>query len=60
MSDCQNRSCCGKYLCYPGHQAVFFLPAIAGWATLWMAVFADRGASLLVVFNGLRILRRKT
>jgi Cd2+/Zn2+-exporting ATPase len=26
-------------------------------ATLWMAVFADVGASLLVVFNGLRLLR---
>jgi len=26
-------------------------------ATLWMAVFADMGASLVVVFNGLRLLR---
>jgi Cd2+/Zn2+-exporting ATPase len=26
-------------------------------ATLWMAVFADMGASLIVVFNGLRLLR---
>jgi Cd2+/Zn2+-exporting ATPase len=26
-------------------------------ATLWMAVFADVGASLLVVANGLRLLR---
>jgi Cd2+/Zn2+-exporting ATPase len=25
-------------------------------ATMWMAVFADMGASLLVVFNGLRLL----
>jgi Cd2+/Zn2+-exporting ATPase len=24
---------------------------------MWMAVFADMGASLLVVFNGLRLLR---
>ena len=32
--------------------------ALAGKATLWMAVFADMGASLLVVFNGLRLLRR--
>ena len=24
----------------------------------WMAVFADMGASLLVVFNGLRLLRK--
>jgi Cd2+/Zn2+-exporting ATPase len=26
---------------------------------MWMAVFADMGASLLVVFNGLRLLRSK-
>jgi Cd2+/Zn2+-exporting ATPase len=40
-----------------GIKAVFLLLAIAGMATLWMAVFADMGASLLVVFNGLRLLR---
>jgi Cd2+/Zn2+-exporting ATPase len=28
-----------------------------GNATLWMAVFADMGASLLVVGNGLRLLQ---
>ena len=28
-----------------------------GNATLWMAAFADMGASLLVVGNGVRILR---
>ncbi len=38
-------------------KTVFVLLAIPGWATLWMAVFADMGASLLVVFNGLRALR---
>jgi Cd2+/Zn2+-exporting ATPase len=27
---------------------------------MWMAVFADMGASLLVVGNGLRLLRAKT
>jgi len=31
--------------------------ALAGWATLWMAVFADVGASLIVIFNGMRLLR---
>lgn len=36
---------------------VFFALALGGLATLWMAVFADVGASLLVVFNGLRLLR---
>lgn len=34
----------------------FFVLAIPGIATLWMAVFADMGASLLVIFNGLRLL----
>jgi Cd2+/Zn2+-exporting ATPase len=36
---------------------VFLILAIVGWATLWMAVFADVGASLLVIFNGMRLLR---
>ena len=40
-------------------KAVFFVLAFTGQATLWMAVFADMGASLLVVFNGLRVLRWK-
>ena len=40
-----------------GIKAVFLVLAIAGQATLWMAVFADMGASLLVVFNGMRLLR---
>ena len=40
-----------------GIKAVFLLLAVMGQATMWMAVFADMGASLLVVFNGLRLLR---
>ncbi len=40
-----------------GIKAVFLALAITGHATLWMAVFADVGASLLVVANGLRLLR---
>lgn len=36
---------------------VFFVLALAGVASLWMAVFADVGASLLVIFNGLRLAR---
>ncbi len=39
-----------------GIKAVFFALAVAGKATLWMAVFADMGASLIVVANGLRLL----
>ena len=41
-----------------GIKAVFLVLAIFGNATMWMAVFADMGASLLVVANGLRLLRR--
>ena len=40
-----------------GIKAVFLLLAVFGSATMWMAVFADVGASLLVVTNGLRMLR---
>ena len=41
-----------------GLKAVFIVLAVAGWATLWMAVAADMGASLLVVGNGLRARQR--
>lgn len=44
--------------CALGIKAVFLVLTIAGQATMWMAVFADVGASLLVVANGLRLLRR--
>ncbi|RTR06985.1 heavy metal translocating P-type ATPase [Halomonas nitroreducens] len=42
-----------------GLKAVFMVLAFTGQATLWMAVFADMGASLLVVANGLRLLRSR-
>lgn len=38
-------------------KAAFLGLAALGLATLWMAVLADMGASLLVTFNGLRLLR---
>ena len=41
-----------------GIKTVFLVLTFTGQATMWMAVFADMGASLLVVFNGLRLLRR--
>ena len=41
-----------------GIKAVFLVLTFTGHATMWMAVFADMGASLLVVVNGLRLLRR--
>nr|WP_163502228.1 cation-translocating P-type ATPase [Halomonas socia] len=40
-----------------GLKALFMALAFSGHATLWMAVFADMGASLIVVANGLRLLR---
>jgi Cd2+/Zn2+-exporting ATPase len=39
-----------------GVKFVFFALALFGYATLWMAVFADMGTSLIVVLNGLRLL----
>ena len=39
-------------------KAVFLVMTFAGLATMWMAVFADMGVSLLVVFNGLRLLKK--
>ncbi|WP_434654191.1 heavy metal translocating P-type ATPase [Pseudomonas sp. R3-56] len=39
-------------------KAIFLAVTFAGFATMWMAVFADMGVSLLVVFNGLRLLRK--
>ncbi|WP_420538394.1 heavy metal translocating P-type ATPase [Pandoraea sputorum] len=42
-----------------GIKAVFFALAVMGLASLWMAVFADVGASLLVIANGMRLLRNK-
>ncbi|MCX6537926.1 MAG: heavy metal translocating P-type ATPase [Acidobacteria bacterium] len=38
-------------------KAIFLVLAATGSATLWMAVVADMGASLLVIGNGLRLLR---
>jgi Cd2+/Zn2+-exporting ATPase len=37
-------------------KAAFLLMAAAGRATMWMAVFADMGASLIVIGNALRLL----
>lgn len=40
-----------------GIKAIFFVLTLMGVSTMWMAVFADTGASLLVVINGLRLNR---
>lgn len=37
-------------------KAAFIAAALTGHATLWMAVFADTGASLLVTLNGMRLM----
>jgi len=38
---------------------VALLLVIPGWLTLWIAIFADMGATLLVVFNSLRLIKTK-
>jgi len=40
-----------------GLKVIFLALAVSGHATLWMAIAADTGASLLVIANGLRLLR---
>jgi Cd2+/Zn2+-exporting ATPase len=40
-------------------KAAFLAMAVAGTATLWMAVLADTGASVIVVANALRLLRER-
>jgi Cd2+/Zn2+-exporting ATPase len=40
-------------------KAAFLVMAITGTATLWMAVLADTGASVIVVGNALRLLRAR-
>ena len=37
---------------------VFFVLAFTGYATMWMAVFADVGTSLIVSGNAVRALRK--
>jgi Cd2+/Zn2+-exporting ATPase len=41
-------------------KAAFLLLTLPGLATLWLAVFADMGASLLVTLNGMRMLRKNS
>lgn len=41
-----------------GIKAIFLVLTLLGLGTMWMAVFADMGASLLVVANGLRLVRQ--
>lgn len=43
-----------------GTKALFMILTLAGVASLWLAIAADTGASLLVITNALRLLRAKT
>ena len=38
-------------------KVIFVAMTLAGHASLWAAIAADMGASLVVIFNGLRLLR---
>jgi Cd2+/Zn2+-exporting ATPase len=38
-------------------KAAFVALTLGGWASLWAAIAADMGASLLVIANGMRLLR---
>ena len=40
-----------------GLKIIALLLIIPGWLTLWIAIFADMGATLLVVLNSLRLLK---
>ncbi|MGI6126403.1 MAG: heavy metal translocating P-type ATPase [Planifilum sp.] len=40
-------------------KAIALLLIVPGWLTLWMAIFADMGATLIVTLNGLRLLKVK-
>lgn len=40
-------------------KAVALLLVIPGWLTLWIAIFADMGATLIVTLNSLRLLKVK-
>ncbi len=42
-----------------GIKLVALLLVVPGWLTLWIAIFADMGATLLVTLNSLRLLRVK-
>ncbi|MCW1967480.1 MAG: cation-transporting P-type ATPase, partial [Anaerolineae bacterium] len=41
-----------------GIKLAFFALVLAGLGSMWLAVFADVGASLLVTLNGMRLRHR--
>ncbi|CDQ41216.1 MULTISPECIES: heavy metal translocating P-type ATPase [Virgibacillus] len=42
-----------------GLKVIALLLVIPGWLTLWIAIFADMGATLIVVLNSLRLMKTK-
>ena len=42
-----------------GLKLLALLLVIPGWLTLWIAIFADMGATLIVTLNSLRLIRSK-
>ncbi|QNU23121.1 cadmium-translocating P-type ATPase [Geobacillus thermoleovorans] len=42
-----------------GIKALSLLLIVPGWLTLWLAIFADMGATLLVTLNSMRLLKVK-
>ncbi|MCH7323661.1 cadmium-translocating P-type ATPase [Solibacillus sp. MA9] len=43
-----------------GLKLIAILLVIPGWLTLWIAIFADIGATLIVILNALRLMRNGT
>ena len=42
-----------------GIKIIFLILVLAGLGTMWMAVLADMGTSVLVTLNGMRLLNKK-
>ncbi len=40
-------------------KAVFLILAVPGYTSLWLAILADTGATVLVILNALRLLRSR-
>ena len=48
----------GDYIVFAlGVKFCFMIAALVGYATMWMAVFADTGVCLIVVAWGLRLMK---
>ena len=43
-----------------GIKLLALLLVVPGWLTLWIAILADMGATILVTLNGLRLMKVKS